>query len=91
MITINKEDYQRAKKKFHAGKVEYIPGVGVDLEKCHVKDDFSHTDYRTGLGLKSDDIMLLSVGELNENKNHQIVIRAMAQIKNPKLNYFIAE
>lgn len=90
LITINKEDYQRAKKKFHAGKVEYVPGVGVDLEKCHVKDDFSHTDYRTGLGLKSDDIMLLSVGELNENKNHQIVIRAMAQIKNPKLQYFIA-
>ena len=90
LITINKEDYQRAKKKFHAGKVEYVPGVGVDLEKCHVKDDFSHTDYRTGLGLKSDDIMLLSVGELNENKNHQIVIRAMAQIKNPNLHYFIA-
>ena len=61
------------------------------MEKFHVKDDFNRTDYRTGLGLKSDDIMLLSVGELNENKNHQIVIRAMAQIKNPKLNYFIAE
>ena len=90
LITINKEDYQRAKKKFHAGKVEYIPGVGVDLEKFRVEDDFNRTGYRTELGLKSDDIMLLSVGELNKNKNHQIVIRAMAQIKNPKLQYFIA-
>ena len=29
-ITINREDYQRA-RSFHAGKVVRIPGVGINL------------------------------------------------------------
>ena len=33
LITINREDYQRAKKSFHAKKIEYVPGVGIDLKK----------------------------------------------------------
>ena len=32
LITINREDYERA-KKFKAGKVYYVPGVGIDLNK----------------------------------------------------------
>ena len=32
LITINKEDYERA-KTFKAGKVCYVPGVGIDLKK----------------------------------------------------------
>lgn len=31
LITINKEDYKRAKKDFSAKKVVYVPGVGVDV------------------------------------------------------------
>lgn len=33
LITINKEDYHRAKTSFHAKKTEYVPGVGIDWEK----------------------------------------------------------
>ena len=33
LVTINHEDYQRAKTKFHAKKTVYIPGVGVDFSK----------------------------------------------------------
>jgi hypothetical protein len=33
LITINKEDYERAKRSFKAGRIEYVPGVGVDVEK----------------------------------------------------------
>ena len=33
LITINKEDYERAKSKFKAKRVEYIPGVGLDIDK----------------------------------------------------------
>ena len=32
LITINQEDYKRA-RTFSAKKVEYIPGVGIDIEK----------------------------------------------------------
>ena len=33
LITINTEDFQRAKKSFRAQKVEYIPGIGFDVKK----------------------------------------------------------
>ena len=33
MITINKEDYVRAIKRFHAKKSVYVPGVGIDTSK----------------------------------------------------------
>ena len=33
LITINREDYERAKAKFHMKRLEYVPGVGIDLGK----------------------------------------------------------
>ena len=89
LITINKEDYYRAKKDFHAKKTVYVPGIGVDVEKfANVCIDRSAK--RSELGITDDDIMLLSVGELNENKNHSAVIKALGQIQDPRIHYFIA-
>lgn len=88
LITINKEDYERA-KTFYAKKVEYIPGVGIDVEKIqNIKVNREHK--RKELGLSMDDIVLLSVGELSSRKNHIIPIRALAKIKNKKIKYLIA-
>lgn len=89
LITINKEDYNRAKRKFKMKKLEYIPGVGVDIEKFQLKG-FDRELYRNKLGLKKDDFAILSVGELNRNKNHEVIIRAIAQLNNNKIHYFIA-
>lgn len=88
LITINGEDYSRAKRSFRAKSTEYIPGVGIDLDKF---SDIScdREKKRIELGLQNDDIMLLSVGELNKNKNHEMVIRALARIKNAKVHYVI--
>lgn len=88
LITINQEDYKRAKEKFHAKKVEYVPGVGIDL--CKFASNANDIDKkRNELGVKSDEILILSVGELNKNKNHEIVIRAIYALDNPKIRYFI--
>lgn len=98
LITITHEDYKRAKREFHAKDVEYIPGIGIDLNQ------FSSSLFaaeecrrvRNNLAIPEDAIWLLSVGELNENKNHETVIRAMIDLKssNPetaqKLYYTIA-
>ena len=86
LITINKEDYKRATEKFHAKKTVYIPGIGVDMEKFAPRVS-GRDRIRGELGLKDDDIMLLSVGELNENKNHEKVIRV---IKGLDIVYVIA-
>lgn len=89
LITINKEDYRRAKRRLHAKKTLYVPGVGVDTEKFK-PDAVCREKKREELGLKETDIMLLSVGELNQNKNHAVVIRVLAEVNNKKLHYFIA-
>ena len=33
--------------------------------------------------------MIISVGELNDNKNHKVIIEAMAELKNPEIKYVI--
>ena len=86
LITINKEDYKRASEKFKAKKTVYVPGIGVDTEKFK-PDENGREKIRTELGLNDDQIMLLSVGELNENKNHSSVINAIKGISN--LTYVI--
>lgn len=77
LITINKEDYKRVREKFKAKKTVYIPGVGVDTEKFAPRAS-GREMIRKELALTDNHIMLLSVGELNENKNHEAVIRAIA-------------
>ncbi len=76
LITINKEDYRRAKKYFRAKKTEYVPGVGVDTKKF-TPSKYGREKIRKELCLKDNQIMLLSVGELNENKNHISVVKAI--------------
>ncbi len=89
LITINKEDFERAKKKLHAKKVEYVPGVGIDTLKFQFNKEIRDKK-RKELGVNEDDVVLLSVGELNKNKNHEVVIRALSKIQNMKIKYYVA-
>lgn len=88
LITINREDFAFSQKALHARKNEYIPGVGIDVDK------FAHTAVdrcakRAELGIPADCTLLASVGELNKNKNHEVVIRALAALKDPSVHYLI--
>jgi len=89
LITINKEDYARAQAKLPARKVEYVPGVGIDVEKF-AGTQIDRNAKRTELGIPEDGFLLCSVGELNANKNHETVIRAMAQLNQLDVHYMIA-
>ena len=86
LITINKEDYALAQKKMRAKKIEYVAGVGIDLTKFG-QNTVNNAEKRKELCIPSDATVLLSVGELNENKNHETVIRA---IKDLDAYYIIA-
>ena len=86
IVTINHEDEARA-KTFHCPRVEYIHGIGVNTERLHNRNEQSNI--RAELGLAEDDFLVLSVGELNENKNQQVIIRAVAQLKDPKIHYLL--
>lgn len=89
LITINKEDYNRAKNKFKMKQLEYVPGVGIDTKKYHLAE-FDRNNYRRRLGYSDDDFVILSVGELNKNKNHEVVLKALSKLDNPNIKYMIA-
>ena len=81
LITINKEDYAAAKKfKLRKnGTVEYVPGVGIDIDKINSIQG-NKEELCKELNIPSDSILLLSVGELNNNKNHKVVIECLPEL-----------
>ncbi len=89
LITINKEDYALARNKMKAKRIEYVPGVGIDVAKF--ADTVVDRDVkRDELGVPRDAFMLLSIGDLNTNKNHEIVIKALSEINDSTIHYVIA-
>lgn len=88
LITINDEDYQLATKKLHAQKSVYVPGIGIDLQKFSSEGTNSNT-VREALGVKPDEVMAISVGELCERKNQLQAVRAIHALQNDLVKYFI--
>lgn len=87
LITINQEDYSRA-KTWHTCDVKYVPGIGVHTEEFR-KESVDRVALRNELGIKESDFVFLSVGQLSVRKNHEVVIRALAKINNPKVKYLL--
>lgn len=87
LITICSEDYQRARKKKLGKNIVYSPGVGIDVDK--VKKIDKKADKRQMLGIREEDILVLSVGELNQNKNHETILRALKQLNRTDVHYVI--
>lgn len=88
LVTINEEDYQSA-LKFKAKKVYKINGIGVDLTKYKVNEDLDKIKFRKSLGLKEEDFVIVSIGELNENKNTLRMLDVVKKLNNPNIKYVI--
>ncbi len=85
LVTVNLEDFERA-KKLHAKEVRYIHGIGINTDRL---SKTSKTDIKKELSLKDDDFLVLSVGELNKNKNQKTIIKALAKIDNKDIHYIL--
>ncbi|OMF35953.1 glycosyltransferase family 1 protein [Paenibacillus sp. FSL H8-0548] len=82
LITINEEDYELAVSRgFKAKEIAHVHGVGVNairfkpvqkIEKWRLRQEY---EYRT------DDILLFYAAEFNKNKNHELLLHALALIK----------
>lgn len=82
LVTINSEDLERAKnfKLRNDGQVKLMHGVGIDPKEYGI-GDFDRDKYREELGVDKEDFVLLILAELNKNKNHIQVIKAMEILK----------
>lgn len=86
LITINKEDYERAKRKFKSRCIKYVPGIGVNhklIKEVHVDKEL----LKEKLQIPKKNSVILSIGELSKRKNHSIVIKALRNF--PNITYLI--
>lgn len=80
LITINREDEVNAKKYFCC-PVKMIDGVGIDTTKFNNKlSTAKKADLRKEIGLKKDDFVLCYVAEFIDRKNHEMLLRGVANI-----------
>ncbi len=78
LITINQEDYNAGQhfQLKNNGKLFLIPGVGINLDYIN-QVRFNKNTFMNSLNIPIESKILLSVGELNTNKNHIVVLKAL--------------
>ncbi|MDT8861108.1 glycosyltransferase family 4 protein [Alkalihalobacillus sp. MEB130] len=82
LITINSEDYKLANShRFRAKNIEHVHGVGIDYERFKPVTDQAKKDKREEWGYHSNDFLMFYAAEFNKNKNQQLLIRALAMVK----------
>lgn len=102
LITMNEEDFGRACKFPVRGKVEKIPGVGIDPrdgdgghtqpeEGGSAKGDYKELrrEIRRKLEVPDTDYVLISVGELTARKNHKQILNMLCEWNDSTLKYVI--
>lgn len=88
IVTINKEDFNRA-KTFSCKNVRYIPSVGVDINKIK-NTSVDKKQKKAEIGIPEDKLLVLSVGEMIDRKNHEVIVRALGKLNDPNIYYAIA-
>lgn len=82
LITINSEDYERAKRKFKKCKrIEYVPGVGIDRNKFEISISEDDKDkLRKSIGIKIDDFIIIYPAEISSRKRQVWLINAISSL-----------
>jgi glycosyltransferase involved in cell wall biosynthesis len=88
LVTMNEEDFNSA-KKMKAKKAYKINGIGVDLQKYNVDENFNNEEFRKNLGIKKDDFIVLSVAEFIKRKNIISVIKAIEKTKDKNIKLLL--
>ena len=90
IITINKEDYERA-QKFHLKKdgiVGQIYGVGVNLDRFKKMPE-KNEQIRKQIDIPQDAFHIVTAAEINTNKNQKVIIEAIGALKRDDIFYSI--
>ncbi len=79
LITITQEDYAEAQKlKLRSKTPPYmVHGAGVNVG---VQVNIDRAEKRKSIGVPEDAFMIVSAGELNRNKNTEVIVRALADV-----------
>jgi glycosyltransferase EpsD len=83
LITINDEDYESAVgKKFKAGSIKKVNGVGIDLNKFTPQTKEKKKELRKEYGYSNTDFILIYVAEMSYRKHQDLLINTIDILKN---------
>lgn len=87
LFVINKDDYDFAVNNniVSKNKITFINGIGVDI-KNYQYDPHVKAVIREQLKLSQSSFILLHIAELNCNKNHMVILQALALLKQENPN-----
>lgn len=74
LLTMNREDFQIAKKYSLCENIQFISGMGVNSEKFPIVSSKKINEYRSSLGIDENSFVFLCVGEFSERKNQKLII-----------------
>lgn len=81
LITINREDFEIAKRNFKTKTVVLVNGIGINVNKFNfTMNDAEKNEYRESLGLMPNDFVIIYVAELNKRKNQGMLIDAIKEL-----------
>lgn len=66
----------------------YVHGIGLDLERFQQKGR-TKEEIRAEFGVNNNEDLIVSVGELDDNKNHATAIKALSLLKKQDFKYVI--
>lgn len=77
VLTMNRQDYEIARRYKLGRRVETIPGMGVNFAKLHADEAGDPDLLRRDAGIAQDAFVLFYAAELSKRKSQQVLIRAM--------------
>lgn len=83
LITINQEDYQRAKKRFgkRCNDIQYVPGIGIDTKKFNFEmSEKEKNELRKSLGINEKDFVMIFSAEISKRKRQEWLINTIADL-----------
>ena len=91
IVTMNREDFELAKKSFGSAEIKYIHGIGINLSEFEFSKE-KREKKRKELGVSEGDVMIFSANELTKRKNVFLALEAVKLLVSggmTNIKYFI--
>lgn len=86
-LAMNQEEHDFV-KIINPNTAFYVHGIGLDLGRFQ-REGRARDEVRTEFGVKDCDILIVSIGELDDNKNHAVIIKALSILENKNFKYVV--
>lgn len=80
LLTMNRCDYEMARRYRLGKRVVNIPGIGVDFSRIHQSAMLPKETLREQLGIPKDAFVLIYPAEFSRRKSQSVLIHAMTQL-----------